>query len=289
MMLQRVTYSFDLVSVVTAKHLLSCCTISWIQYETLKIIFHKKQSHRLSNCQARVKKAVVPSDFQHMRRLYVRLSWRLNNIALFENGLEHRPKQERFSSGSSGQLGLMGFNYPTSCWGSPFTISEPSNTFLKLQIQTICIYVWSLYVGSGAKDRSNMHLAPSLIVSASLALFRIRCPAASNTWKARSTHSHPTHQHIKHAIICLQMSMLFFNLQNNFLWEKSPVTQHASTIYWTICVVFPLCTEGVIRIWTYFHVFTSCNLTDRIPFNEEAGLDSECTTFKGDVWDMRAD
>lgn len=31
------------LGVVTAKHLLSCSTISWIQYETLKIIFHKNQ------------------------------------------------------------------------------------------------------------------------------------------------------------------------------------------------------------------------------------------------------
>ncbi len=183
-----------------------------------------------------------------MRHLYVRFSWQLNNIALFENGLEHRPKQERFSSGSSGQLGLMGFNYPTSCWGSPFTISEPSNTFLKLQIQTICIYVWSLYVDSGAKDRSNMHLAPSLIVSASLALFRIRCPAASNTWKARSTHSHPTHQHIKHAIIYLQMKILqhaftsrtifsernlqLHNMQAQFI-EQSVLFSHCALKEWS--------------------------------------------------------
>lgn len=46
-----------------------------------------------------------------------------------------------------GLLGLLGFNYCTSCGGSPFTSSGLSSMFLSLQIQTICIYTSAVFIG----------------------------------------------------------------------------------------------------------------------------------------------
>lgn len=88
-----------------------------------------------------------------------------------------------------GLLGLLGFNYCTSCGGSPFTSSGLSSMFLSLEIQTICIYVCNLYLATGGIGGCQIctSLLPWLLKQDFSAFRMIKCLALS-TWVQSLLH-----------------------------------------------------------------------------------------------------
>lgn len=95
-----------------------------------------------------------------------------------------------------GLLGLLGFNYCTSCGGSPFTSSDLSSMFLSLEIQTICIYSCNLYLATGGTRgcQTCTSLLPWLLKQAFSAFRMIKCLAVS-TWVQTFSLLHHTYHH----------------------------------------------------------------------------------------------
>ncbi len=228
------------LGVVTAKHLLSCSTISWIQYETLKIIFHKNQ---------------MVNVYQTVKYVWKKLSFHLISstcdicmsgltgswIILLYTSTDWNTGRNRrgFPLVAQGRLAswVLITLLPVEEALSP-SLSRPTHFFhckFKPSAFMSAVFMWAVGQRTG---QTCTWLLPWLFQQ--VLHHWMKYPAASSAWKARSTHSHPTHQHTKHAIIWLQMEILLhhaflFPPEQFSLWGISSYTTCKHNLLKNLC------------------------------------------------------